>query len=130
MYCRNCGNGMDNNAVVCVSCGVPKGTGNKYCQNCGVFSDPMAQICVKCGVQLGAGGSAQKSKLVAGMLGIFIGSLGIHRFYLGYTGMGIIQIAVTVCTCGAGGLWGFIEGILILCGKGITTDKQGNPLKD
>lgn len=70
----------------------------------------------------------QKSKLTAGLLGIFLGAWGVHRFYLGYTKMGIIQIAVTLVTCGAGGLWGFIEGILILCGSTITTDANGTPL--
>ncbi len=72
----------------------------------------------------------QKSKLTAGLLGLFLGSLGIHRFYLGYTKMGIIQIVVTLVTCGIGALWGEIEGILILCGKYITTDADGNPLGD
>lgn len=72
----------------------------------------------------------QKSKMVAGLLGIFLGGLGIHRFYLGYTGIGIAQIVVTVLTCGFGSLWGFIEGILILCGNTITTDAAGRPLKD
>jgi TM2 domain-containing membrane protein YozV len=72
----------------------------------------------------------QKSKVVAGILGILLGSLGIHRFYLGYTGIGIAQIAVTILTCGIGAIWGFIEGILILVGSGITTDAQGRPLSD
>ncbi len=79
-----------------------------------------------------------KSKLVAGILGIvpFIGGLGIHRFYLGYVGIGIAQIFVTLispCFCPGlpvGFLWGFIEGIMILIGSGITTDAAGIPLKD
>jgi len=72
-----------------------------------------------------------KSKLVAGLLGIFLGSLGIHRFYLGYTGIGILQIVVTVVTFGLGGLWGFIEGIVYLAAsKGsYTVDAQGRPLR-
>lgn len=70
-----------------------------------------------------------KSKMVAGLLGLFLGAWGIHRFYLGYTKIGIIQIVATVLTCGAAGLWGVIEGILILCGKTITTDAEGNPLE-
>ena len=70
----------------------------------------------------------QKSKLTAGLLGIFLGGFGVHRFYLGYTKMGIIQIVVTLVTCGMGSLWGFVEGILILCGTTITTDANGNPL--
>ena len=72
----------------------------------------------------------RKSKLVAGLLGILVGGLGVHRFYLGYIGLGIAQIAVTLLTCGVGHLWGLIEGILILVGSGITTDSEGRPLKD
>ena len=68
-----------------------------------------------------------KQKLVAGLLGIFLGAWGIHQFYLGDSKKGIIRIIVTVVTCGIGGIWGFIEGIMILCGK-IATDAQGNPL--
>lgn len=71
-----------------------------------------------------------KSRIAAGILGILLGSLGIHRFYLGYIGLGIAQIAVTFLTCGFGSIWGFIEGILILCGTGITTDANGNQLCD
>jgi TM2 domain-containing membrane protein YozV len=72
-----------------------------------------------------------KSKLAAGLFGIFLGSLGVHRFYLGYTTIGIIQIVVTIFTCGIGGLWGFIEGILYLVGSnGYTTDATGRPLRD
>jgi hypothetical protein len=62
-------------------------------------------------------GVVQKSKIVAGLLGILLGSLGIHNFYLGHTGRGIIQIVVTFVTFGIGGIWGFIEGILILVSK-------------
>ena len=42
-----------------------------------------------------------KSKVAAGILGILVGGLGIHRFYLGYVGIGILQIVVTILTCGA-----------------------------
>lgn len=70
-----------------------------------------------------------KSKLVAGLLGIFIGSLGIHNFYLGYTKRAIIQIVVSICTCGIGGVWGFVEGIMILMDKYATVDANGVPLE-
>lgn len=73
---------------------------------------------------------AQKSKIVAGILGILLGGFGVHRFYLGYTGIGIAQIAVTFLTCGVGAIWGLIEGILILVGSSITTDAKGVPLSD
>lgn len=75
----------------------------------------------------------QKSKMAAGLLGIFLGSLGIHNFYLGYTGKAVAQLLITVCTCGFGavisGIWGFVEGIMILTGS-ICVDARGIPLKD
>ena len=72
-----------------------------------------------------------KSKIAAGLLGIFLGGFGVHRFYLGFTKIGIIQIVVTIFTCGIGSLWGFVEGILYLVGSsGYTTDAAGRPLRD
>jgi TM2 domain-containing membrane protein YozV len=72
----------------------------------------------------------RKSKLVAGLLGILVGWVGVHRFYLGYTAIGVAQILVTLFTCGAGYVWGLIEGILIITGNTITTDAEGRPLKE
>jgi phage FluMu protein Com len=76
-----------------------------------------------------AGNLSDKSKLAAGLLGIFLGGYGVHRFYLGYVGIGIAQILVTLVTCGIGGLWGFIEGVMILTGS-INRDSDGRPLRD
>jgi TM2 domain-containing membrane protein YozV len=57
-------------------------------------------------------------KLVAGILAILLNSLGIHKFYLGMTGPGLIMLLVTVLTCGAGAIVmsviGIIEGIIYL----------------
>jgi TM2 domain-containing membrane protein YozV len=131
MFCRACGKQVPDQAIMCVACGCPPRSGNAFCQNCGAPSNPAAQVCLQCGVGLPVLATGeQKSKMVAGLLGIFLGGFGVHRFYLGYTGLGIAQIAVTVFTFGIGGLWGFIEGIMILCGSSITTDAQGQPLKD
>jgi TM2 domain-containing membrane protein YozV len=73
-----------------------------------------------------------KSRTVAGILGIVLGGLGVHRFYLGYVGIGLVQIAVTVLTFGVGWLWGFIEGILYLTQRTGTysVDATGRPLRD
>ena len=68
-----------------------------------------------------------KKKMVAGLLGIFLGGWGIHQFYLGDAKKGIIRIVVSLVTCGIGGIWGFIEGIMILAGS-IKTDAAGNDL--
>ncbi|NKX56229.1 TM2 domain-containing protein [Arthrobacter mobilis] len=78
-----------------------------------------------------AGYVEQKSRLVGGLLGILLGGLGIHRFYLGYTAVGIVQIVVTFLTFGLGAVWGFIEGIMILVGaEPFRRDARGVPLKE
>ncbi len=71
---------------------------------------------------------SDKSKLTAGLLGIFLGSFGVGRFYLGYTGIGIAQIAATWLTCGIGGIWPLVDSILILVGK--VPDAQGRTLRE
>ena len=72
-------------------------------------------------------GAPLKSKLVAGLLGIFLGGFGVHNFYLGFTSKAVIQIFVTLITCGLGSIWGLIEGILIIAGS-MNTDADGRPL--
>lgn len=134
MFCKNCGNPMDPNAAVCVRCGCPKGVGVSYCHNCGQPTVPNAAVCTSCGSALTVAPAAgAKSKLTAGLLGIFLGSLGVHNFYLGYTGKAIAQLLISLLSCGtlavASSIWGLIEGIMILCGK-ITVDGKGNTLKD
>ena len=54
-----------------------------------------------------------KSKLAAGLLGIFLGGIGVHKFYMGKIGMGILYILF--CWTGIPALVGFIEGIIYLC---------------
>ena len=70
---------------------------------------------------------SDKSKLVAGLLQIFLGGFGIGRFYLGNVGMAIAQIAVTWLTFGLGSLWPLIDGIVILAGS--PRDAAGRPLR-
>lgn len=53
-------------------------------------------------------------RVVAGILGILLGEFGIHKFILGYTKEGFLQIALSILTCGIGGLIGIIEGIIYL----------------
>ena len=130
MFCRNCGKVVPEQAVVCVSCGCPPKSGKEFCQHCGAETDPAAEICVKCGVRLATViPEDAKSRMVAGLLGLFLGGLGVHRFYLGYVGIGIAQILVTLVTFGLGALWGFIEGILILTGS-TNKDAKGQALRD
>jgi TM2 domain-containing membrane protein YozV len=61
---------------------------------------------------------ASNRKLAAGLLGIFLGSLGVHKFVLGYTKEGLIVLAITVLSCGIAGfvtgVIGLVEGIIYL----------------
>ena len=126
------------------------------CQNCGAEIQPGTIKCAYCGAAVQPSmamppsmspsmapsmpppamvpmGVEQKSKVAAGILGILLGCLGIHNFYLGFTGKAIAQLLITILTCGYGalitGIWGLIEGIMILTG-GISRDSRGIPLKD
>lgn len=82
-------------------------------------------------------GYKQKSKIAAGILGILLGGLGIHNFYLGNTSRGLIQLLVALIggalTCGLAAIgmeiWGLVEGIQILTGN-ISTDSNGVLLGD
>ena len=56
---------------------------------------------------------SDKQKLVAALLCFFLGVVGIHRFYLGYTTIGIIQIF----TLGGCGIWAFVDLVMILIGS-------------
>jgi TM2 domain-containing membrane protein YozV len=58
--------------------------------------------------------SEESKRVIAGILAILIGSLGVHKFVLGYTKEGIIQIILTVISCGILSLIGLIEGIIYL----------------
>jgi TM2 domain-containing membrane protein YozV len=62
--------------------------------------------------------------IVAVLLSFFLGFLGADRFYLGYTGLGILKL-ITVGGCG---LWSLIDFILILVKK--LPDAEGQPLAD
>ena len=56
-----------------------------------------------------------RSKCIAGLLGILFGWLGLHNFYLGFTGKAFAQLLITVVTLGTLGwismIWGIVEGI-------------------
>lgn len=109
---------------------------SRYCTKCGATNDDTAQYCTSCQAPLAApaggyqpmqsvnpGGQGQMvdwkamgadKKLIAGLCGILVGGFGVHKFVLGYTTEGIIQIVITFVTCGAGSIVGLVEGIIYL----------------
>ena len=84
-------------------------------------------------------GYSQKSKLAAGLLGIFLGSFGVHNFYLGNTGKAVAQLLLTIIGWiifigpAIASIWGLVEGIMILAshpGSQWHRDGKGVELQD
>ena len=133
MYCRNCGNPMDVSQPLCTRCGSPKGTGTSFCPACGLRQESEGENCAQCGCGLTVRSIPRgKSKVAAGLLGIFLGCLGVHNFYLGFRGKAWGQLMITVLSLGTlafiSGIWGLVEGIGYLNGQ-RSVDAQGIPLR-
>jgi hypothetical protein len=98
---------------------VPRPT--KYCQACGRVVDAAAVVCPGCGVMQAdmAGalalrdGRSEKRILVAFLLCFFVGVFGVHRFYAGKVGTGVLQLV----TLGGLGIWAFVDLILLATGN-------------
>jgi len=90
----------------------------KFCRDCGATIRANAEICPKCGVrQLAVPSSVAtapngKSKVAAGLLAIFLGGLGVHKFYLGRNGQGILYFLF--CWTLIPAIVAFFEGIVLL----------------
>lgn len=108
-----------------------------YCFNCGKKVNEVQDVCLNCGVNLRKNKKIDnvngKSKITAGILGIFLGCYSVHNFYLGYNGKAIAQLLITLLSLfllsWVSAIWGLIEGILILTGN-IKKDASGNDLID
>src|SRR5574344_1839228 len=97
MFCSKCGKEINDEAVVCIHCG--------------------------CAVSQNNANEEEKSWIVTLLLALFLGGLGVHRFYTGYIGIGVVQLL----TLGGCGIWSLIDFISILCGS--FKDADGNNLK-
>ena len=109
----------------------------KYCTKCGAVNDDLAQYCTNCQAPLTSVSTGYQpmqsvnpgamtdwkamggdKKIVAGILAILVGSLGIHKFILGYTTEGVIMLLVSVLSCGMLAIVmtviGIIEGVMYL----------------
>jgi len=98
----------------------------KYCFECGNAINAKAELCPKCGVRQPLSGKSEEQRekenkwlatlLMCGFAGVF----GVHRFYTGHTGIGVIQLL----TFGGCGIWVMVDLILIV--SGTFKDADGN----
>ena len=129
MFCRNCGEQMNDNQAICLKCGVKTGDGNAHCSNCGQPVDPNASVCLSCGVAIkkaGAGAAGDlggKDKLVIILVCLFLGGLGIHNFMMGETKKGVVKIVANFL-CGLGGLLALIDLIKIIMDKYVVDPEK------
>jgi TM2 domain-containing membrane protein YozV len=98
-FCRACGKQVHQSAIACPGCGAQQATG----------AAPL-------------GSATDKRILPALLLCFFVGFLGVHRFYVGKVGTGLLMLF----TLGGFGLWTLIDFIMIVCGS--FKDKAGNTL--
>lgn len=119
MYCKNCGEQLNDNQAICLKCGVKVGDGSSFCANCGNASTPDAVVCLNCGVpnkKVNSGDLAGHDKVTMILICLFLGGLGIHNFMMGETKKGVFKIVMSLC-CGIGGILALIDLIKIACGK-------------
>lgn len=119
MFCRNCGEAMNDNQAICLKCGVKTGDGNGFCANCGNAVAPNADVCLSCGVAIKNAAGAYlngKDKITIALICFFLGGLGIHNFMLGETKKGVVKIVLSPCV-GIGGILALIDFIKILMDK-------------
>ena len=109
-----------------------KGPNQKFCAHCGELIDIKAEICPVCGVHVMAPSSYGNSAdfidlhrrwIISILLCAFLGSIGVHRFYNGKIGTGILMIL----TAGGFGIWYIIDLIMII--MGVFRDKDGNLIR-
>lgn len=141
MFCKFCGKEIPEGKEVCEECMTNQNKNNsEVVENNPIVNDKSSEVIVedvKENTQKEnidpSSTVSQKSKIAAGLFGIFLGSFGVHNFYLGFTGKAVAQLLITVLSCGIlspiSAIWGLIEGILILSGE-KSADAYGNKLKE
>ena len=148
MKCNFCGSEIPEGSNICFECGAEQKTDlsvtvkdltindRPKCIHCGSDMPDGATVCYNCGQAQVAPvpnngvivGGTQKSKKVAAILALLLGTIGVHDFYLGNTKTGIIKVVLGVFSGGViSGIWSLIDFVRILTGS-ISTDALGNPL--
>ncbi len=123
MYCRNCGEQMNDNQAICLKCGVAVGEGKAFCKHCGKSVNENAAVCLNCGCKIEdeqektkAGALNGQDKMTMALICFFLGGIGVHNFMMGEKKRGIIKIITFFC-CGISSILALIDFIKILMDK-------------
>lgn len=128
MYCKNCGEKLNENQAICLKCGVAVGKGSSHCAHCGKEVSESAVVCLSCGAALtkstaAVSGSQKNGEYLAGkdkttiiVVCLLLGGIGIHNFMMGESKKGIARIIGTCCTGIGGGILALIDLIKICSG--------------
>lgn len=99
--------------------------GKMFCSHCGKEMTGSPTFCPHCGVRLvEEPGISPKSRLATSLLAWYLGWLGVHRFYLGKIGTGILMLL----TFGGLGIWAIVDFIIAVTGN--MKDKDGRLIKN
>ena len=128
MRCPNCG--QEFSSAFCPNCGRPS-QAQRFCPQCGSRAE--GHYCSFCGAPIPSSGESMfdydsgRRKWTAFFLCLFLGCLGLHRFYVGKIGTGIVWLLLFVAAPGLGVLAALMDLILIVMGK--FRDKEGRFLR-
>lgn len=120
--CSNCNYQYTEDERFCPNCGQARGEeNNAYNNNVNYYGAPNINQDLS-GTQINSAEDVErmnvpksaKSKTTAGVLALLLGAWGIHKFYLGYYGTGVIMILICFLTCGMSYILAIIEGIIYL----------------
>ena len=104
MFCTHCGNEVVELSLKCPKCGCNPQNGHKICPRCGARVNEQDSICLQCSYplktmppnrQVEEAQMGKKSNVAAGLFAIFLGSIGVHRFYMGKIFSGFMRILCT-----------------------------------
>lgn len=118
MQCPYCGNDIPSGVPACPSCGADVGDNALQPLSSTTSGQPVQAPQV-------AGQSPAKSQMTYALLGALLGSLGVHNFYAGYTSKGVIQLLITILSCGGASLVPWIWAIIEICT--VKQDAEGIP---
>lgn len=117
LFCTHCGNKLDGSIYACPKCGFAPRSKREYCYHCGAKTDPEQVMCVQCRSSLALPNpipfwGGKQDRIAAALFAILLGWLGIHKFYLGSWGWGVIYILFMWSSIPL--IIGVIEGIVFL----------------